>query len=104
MFLLVQIPRRMGSPRLRLPAAAPRASGSKSTLSPSERRADVCVDLQRIPAVCAARQPPLHLARDGEPVRRQGGALRRGKLHLRGEQHRYQGEGPQLADAAAPQE
>lgn len=102
MFLLVQIPRRMGSLRPRLPAWNRR--GSKSNLSPSERRADVCVDLQRIPAVCAARQPPVHLAGDGEPVHRQGGAVRRGKLHLRGEQHRHQGEGAQLADAAAPQE
>lgn len=62
------------------------------------------LDLQRVPAVCAAGQPPLHLAGDGEPVHRQGGALGRGQLHLRGEQHRHPEEGAQLSDAAATQD
>lgn len=90
----VQIPRQTGSRR---------TNGLPSPL-PLARRSVLCLDFQRVPAVCAAGQPPLHLPGDGELVHRQGGALRRWQLHLRGEQHRHPGEGAQLPDAAAPQE
>lgn len=68
------------------------------------RRSVLRLDLQRVPAVRAAGQPPLRLPGDGEPVHRQGGALRRGQLHLRGEQHHHPEEGAQLSDAAATQD
>lgn len=53
-------------------------------------RSGVFLDLQWVPDLREAGHPPLYLAGDGEPVHRQSGALRRGKLHLRGDQHGHQ--------------
>lgn len=66
-------------------------------------RADICVDLQRVPELHSARQPAIHLSRDGEPVHRKSGAIRRWQLHLCGKQHCDEGEGAQLSDTAGPQ-
>lgn len=59
---------------------------------------------QRVPVLCPARQPAFRVAADGEPLHRQGGALRRGQLHLRGDEQRHEGQSSQLADGSDPQD
>lgn len=67
-------------------------------------RSGIFLDLQRVPDLREAGHPPLYLAGDGEPVHRQSGALRRGKLHLRGDQHGHQDPRPGSPHATgAPQ-
>lgn len=56
-------------------------------------RSGIFLDLQWVPDLCEAGHPPIYLAGDGEPLHRQSGALRRGELHLRGDQHGHQDPG-----------
>lgn len=59
---------------------------------------------QRVPLLCPARQPAFRVPADGEPLHRQGGALRRGQLHLCGDEQRHKRQSPQLADGSDPQD
>uniref|UniRef100_A0A674GDF2 Contactin 4 n=1 Tax=Taeniopygia guttata TaxID=59729 RepID=A0A674GDF2_TAEGU len=71
---------------------------------PPHSGADLRLDLQRVPQLCAPGQPALRVAGDGQFVHRQGGDLGCGQLHLRGDQHRHQQQGPGATHAPRPQE
>lgn len=63
-------------------------------------RAVVRLDLQRIPVVRGRRQSEVRLPGDRPPVHSQGGAVRRGELHLRGDEHGDSRQGAGRAHAA----
>ena len=62
----------------------------------------VRLGLQRVPLLRAAGPPALRVPEDGEPVHRQGGAVRRGELHLRGDEQRHQGQSAELPHLSGP--
>ena len=72
---------------------------------PSRRPRDhLQLGVQQVPVVRGGGQPALHLPADGQPVHLQGPAVRRGQLHLPGEEQRHQRPGPQPPHAPHAQD
>lgn len=77
---------------------------SLTLVVPSASRAHLRVDLQRVPDLRTPGQPPLRFTRDWEFVHRKGGSFGRGQLHVCGDEHGDQQQGPGPPHPAHPPE
>lgn len=81
-------------------AARGRLASSYPSALVSVRRAQLHLDLQRVPVVRRPGHAAVCVPEDGQPLHRQSGAVGRGELHLCGHQHGHQDQRAGAADAS----